>query len=71
VFLHPEVHRYDLKVCDDGKSVQLLCSWTLSIVLFFFFLSKCPVYISKQRFGDWILSLSSRKTYSVGSSRQS
>jgi hypothetical protein len=30
---------------------------------------KChPVYISKQRFGDWILSPSSGKTYVVGSS---
>jgi hypothetical protein len=24
--------RYDLKICDDGKLVQLLRSWTLSIV---------------------------------------
>jgi hypothetical protein len=24
---------YDLKVCDDGTLIQVLCSWTLSIVL--------------------------------------
>jgi hypothetical protein len=42
--------------------------WTLSIVLS---LSKNrPVYFFKaQRFGDWILSPSSGKTYSVGSNR--
>jgi hypothetical protein len=44
---------------------QILCFWTLSIVLS---LSKNrPVYFFKtQRFGDWILSPSSGKTYSVG-----
>jgi hypothetical protein len=36
--------------------------WTLSIVLFLF---------KTQRFGDWILSPSSGKTYSVGPNRQS
>jgi hypothetical protein len=30
------------------------------------YLKHCPDYISKQRFGDWILSPSSDKTYSVG-----
>jgi hypothetical protein len=30
---------------------------------------KSPVYFSKQRFGDWILSLSSGKTYSVEPNR--
>jgi hypothetical protein len=33
---------FDLKVCDDGKLVQILRSWTLSI-----FYLKFPVYISK------------------------
>jgi hypothetical protein len=47
--------------------VQILCFWTLSIILS---LSKTlPVYFSKQRFGDWILSPSSGKTYSVGTNR--
>jgi hypothetical protein len=32
-------------------------------------LRRLPVYLSKQRFGDWILSPSSGKTYSVRSSR--
>jgi hypothetical protein len=36
--------------------LQILCFWTLSIVLFLF---------KKQRFGDWILSPSSGKTYLV------
>jgi hypothetical protein len=40
------------------KLVQLLCFWTLSIVLFLF---------KTQTFGDWILSLSSGGTYSLGS----
>jgi hypothetical protein len=30
------------------------------------YLKHRPVYFSKQRFGDWILSPSSGKTYSVG-----
>jgi hypothetical protein len=35
-----------------------------------FILKHRPVYFSKtQRFGDWILSLSSGKTYSVGPNR--
>jgi hypothetical protein len=38
----------DLKVCDNGIIMQLLCDWTLSIVLFFYL---------KQRFGDWSLWL--------------
>jgi hypothetical protein len=25
--------QYDLKFCDDGTLVQILCSWILSIVL--------------------------------------
>jgi hypothetical protein len=29
-------YKYDLKVCDDGILTQLLCFWTLSIVLFLF-----------------------------------
>jgi hypothetical protein len=34
---------YDLKVCDDGTLIQVLCFWTLSI---FLSLSKNrPVYI--------------------------
>jgi hypothetical protein len=31
----PLLHKYDLKVCDDGSVVQILCFWTLSIVRFF------------------------------------
>jgi hypothetical protein len=40
---------------------KILCFWTLSIILFLF----------KTRFEDWILSLSSGKTYSAGPIRQS
>jgi hypothetical protein len=36
----------DLKVCDDGALVQILCFWILSIVLFFY-LKHRPIYISK------------------------
>jgi hypothetical protein len=35
----------DLKVCDDGTLVQILCFWTLSIVLSLF--KNYPVYFSK------------------------
>jgi hypothetical protein len=42
----------DVKVRNDGVLIQLLCFWTLSIVLFLF---------KTQRFGDWILSPSSGK----------
>jgi hypothetical protein len=54
-----------LKVCDDGTLIQILCFWTLSIVLF---LSKTPsyFYLKTQRFEDWSLTPSSGKTYSVG-----
>jgi hypothetical protein len=40
----------DLKLCDDSTSVQILCFWTLSVVLF---LSKTPpcLYFKTQRFG--------------------
>jgi hypothetical protein len=55
---------YDLKVCDDGTLVQILCFWTLSIVLKTLF----SLYYKIQRLGDWILSPSSGKTYSVGPS---
>jgi hypothetical protein len=40
---------WDLKVCDNCRLTQLLCFWTLSIVLFFY-------YYLRQRFGDLILS---------------
>jgi hypothetical protein len=58
----------DLKVCDNGTLVQILRFWTLSIVLS---LSKTPscLYFKTQRFGDWILSPSLVKTYSVGSNQ--
>jgi hypothetical protein len=58
--------KYDLKVCDDGTVVQILCSWTLSI---FLPLSKTPsrLFFKILRFGDWILSPSSGKTYSIDS----
>jgi hypothetical protein len=50
----------DLKVSGDGKSIWLLCSWTLSIVLY---LSKNrPVFFKTLRFGNWVLSPSSGKT---------
>jgi hypothetical protein len=53
-----------LKVCDDGTLVQILCFWTVSIVLSS---SKKPscLFFRTQRFGDWILSPSSGKTYSL------
>jgi hypothetical protein len=50
----------DLKVCDNGILIQLLCFWTLCIILFLF---------KTQRFVDWILSLSSGGTYLVGPNR--
>jgi hypothetical protein len=53
--------KYDLKVCDDGKLVQLLRSWTLSIVSSLSKMSSC-LHLKTQRFGDWILSSSSGKT---------
>jgi uncharacterized membrane protein YoaT (DUF817 family) len=39
------------------ENVQILCFWTLSIILFLF---------KTQRLGDWLLSPSSGKTYSFG-----
>jgi hypothetical protein len=60
---------YDLKVCDDGTLVQ-----TLSFVHYqSSSLSETPsfLFFKTQRFGDWILSPSSGKTYSVGFNRQS
>jgi hypothetical protein len=50
--LQPVASRYtDYAIpAPDGASVQILCFWTLSIVLFY--LHHCPVYNSKQRFGD-------------------
>jgi hypothetical protein len=50
--------------------VQLLCSWTLSIVSSLSKMLSC-LYFKTQRFGDWILSPSLGKTYSVGPSRYS
>jgi hypothetical protein len=59
----------DLKVYNDGTLVQILCFWILSIVLS---LSKnIGLFILKKRFGNWILSPSSGKTYSVGPNRWS
>jgi hypothetical protein len=47
--------------------MQVLCFWTLYIVSS---LTKTVLFIFKtQRFGDWILSPSSGKTYSVGPNR--
>jgi hypothetical protein len=40
-FMANKYNEYDLKVSGDGKSIWLLCSWTLSIVLS---LSKKPSY---------------------------
>jgi hypothetical protein len=51
---------HDLKVCGDYTLIQILSSWLLLIVLNLF---------KTQRFGYWILSPSSGKTYSVGSNR--
>jgi hypothetical protein len=62
-------HRHDLKVSDDGKLVQPLHSWTLSIVSSLSKMSSC-IYFKTQCFRDWILSPPSGKT-SVGSTRQS
>jgi hypothetical protein len=54
----------DVKLCDEGTLVQMLCFCTLSIVLS---LSKKPscLFFKTQGCGNWILSLSSGKTYSV------
>jgi hypothetical protein len=53
-------YRFDLKVCDDGKLVQLLCSYRRLSKM-----SSC-LYFKTKRFGDWIVSPSSGKTYSLG-----
>jgi hypothetical protein len=45
------------EVCDNGTLVQILCFWTYP--------SSC-LFFKIQRFGDWTLSPSSGKTYSVG-----
>jgi hypothetical protein len=63
-------NKSDLKVCDDGTLLQVLRVWTLSIFLSLTKNSSC-LFSKTQRFADWILSPSSRKTYSVGSNRQS
>jgi hypothetical protein len=49
-----------LLLYDLGHIIQILRFWTLSIVLFLF---------KTQRFGDWIVSPSLGKTYSVGPNR--
>jgi hypothetical protein len=57
------------KVCDGGTLVQILRFWTLPMVLFLSKRHSCLSF-KTQRFGDWILSPSSSKTYSVGSNKQ-
>jgi hypothetical protein len=61
---------YDLKVCDEETSVQILCFWTLSIVPL---LSMTPssLYFKTLYFRDWNLSPSSCKTYADGPNQQS
>jgi hypothetical protein len=44
---------------------QILCFWTLSIVLFLSKTLSC-LYFKTQHFRDWILPLPSGKTYSLG-----
>jgi hypothetical protein len=51
-----------LLFCEDGILIQLLCFWTLFVVQFVF---------KTQRFGDWILSPSSGRNYSVEPNRLS
>jgi hypothetical protein len=46
--------RYDLKVCDDGKLVQILGYGTVSIVLSLSKMSTC-LCSKTQRFGDWTI----------------
>jgi hypothetical protein len=55
------------EVSEGNVKILRVYSWTLSVVLF---LSKAPSLLcfKTQRFGDWILSPSSSKTYSVGQS---
>jgi hypothetical protein len=60
----------DVKVCDDGTLVHILCFWTLSVVLSLSKISSC-LFFKTQRFGDWILSPFSGKTYSGGPNRLS
>jgi hypothetical protein len=60
--------KYDLKVCDDGTLLHILCFLTLSIVLSLSKMSFCLSFKTRH-FRDWILSPSSGKTYSVGSNR--
>jgi hypothetical protein len=55
---------------DYGTLVQILRFWTISNVLSLFKSSSCLSF-KIQRFGNWILSPSSGKTYSVGSNWQS
>jgi hypothetical protein len=44
-----------MKVCDDGKLVQILRSWTLSVVLSLSKMWFCLPF-KTQHLGDWILS---------------
>jgi hypothetical protein len=52
----------------DTVLVQILCFWTLSIVFSLTKTSSC-LFFKIQRFGDWILSSYSGKTYSFGPNR--
>jgi hypothetical protein len=50
-----QFYGYLFGLCPSLQLLQLLCFWTLSIILFLF---------GTQRFGDWILSPSSGKNIS-------
>jgi hypothetical protein len=43
---------FDLKVCDCGKLVQLLRSWTLFIILFVSKMSSCLYFKTKYKQDD-------------------
>jgi hypothetical protein len=49
--------------------IIMLCVIYYKYYVFGHYPSSCPLFKKPQRFGDWILSPSSRKTYSVGSNR--
>jgi hypothetical protein len=58
----------NLKVCDDGSLIQILRFW-ISFIHLFSSKTPSPMYLKTQRFGDWILSPSSVKTYSEDGDR--
>jgi hypothetical protein len=57
-------HANQVAEVDNAEyNCKILCFWTLSIVLSLY--KNTVLFIFEKRFGEWILSSSSGKTYSV------